>query len=310
MLAAQVPCLALNVVELAEELQRFLGEGALVVDPQIVEFPARVRKTPNLDHALSEQPLVPRVVVADELAAPAVEEVLGMRRAAALSEVVHDGVQGIELGRAVAPDVCAVRLALAGDQHRDRCFVSVQNRTLEQCRPQRIDQGLQAHAADSDPLGECRARYGQAGPLEDPFLSIQWLMIGVFGHQHLREQPSGGQPLVDHMGRYRRLDQRLALRTCPLATNVPLNMEDARRVVELLAHVLADALHRATATAHGSFRLVPHFDPRQVRRQWRPFRLVLGRLRRRPGSQRRELRTDCFEIRVDGLLEQAPLPAV
>ncbi len=139
---AQFPRLAFDIVELSEQLQRFLGQRALVVDPQIVEFPARVRQTPNLGHPLGEQPLVPRVVVADELPRPAVEELLRVRRGTAVGEVVNDGLHGIELRRAVAPDVRTVRAPLARLEHRHRRLVGVQHWTLEQHRPQRIDQGL------------------------------------------------------------------------------------------------------------------------------------------------------------------------
>src|SRR5206468_4784781 len=83
--------------------------------------------------------------------------------------------------------------------------------------------------------------------------------------------------------RHRRLDQGLALRTGPFAANVALNVEHAGGVVELLAHILADALQRAATTAHGSFRLMAHFHPRQMRRQ----RATLGLLLRRLHPRRR-----------------------
>jgi len=129
-------------------------------------------------------------------------------------------------------------------------------------------------SADTDPLGQRRARQRQTGSLEDPFLSIQRLMIGIFRHQHLREQPGGGQALIDHLCRHRRLDQRLALRTRPLAAYMPLDLEQPRRVIELFAHVLADALHRAAATAHRSFRLMSYFHPWQMGGQRRTPRLL------------------------------------
>src|ERR1700744_4985370 len=66
-------------------------------------------------------------------------------------------------------------------------------------------------------------------------------MIAVLRYQHLREQARGGDTLVDDLRRHRRLDQRFALRTHPLAAHVTLDREHARRVVELLADVFADA---------------------------------------------------------------------
>src|SRR5206468_3469010 len=140
--------------------------------------------------------------------------------------------------------------------------------------PQRIDQRLQAHATRTDPLRQRRAGYGHARPFEDAFLSIQRLVIRVLRHQDLGEQTRGRHALVDHLGRYRRLHQRLALRTGPFAADVSLDVNHARRVVELLAHVLADALHRAAATTYSLVRLMAYFHAGQVRRQRTTLRLV------------------------------------
>jgi hypothetical protein len=55
------------------------------------------------------------------------EEAFGMRRGAAVSEVIDDGGQRIERGRAVAPDVRPMGLGLARDEHRHRRFVGMQH---------------------------------------------------------------------------------------------------------------------------------------------------------------------------------------
>src|SRR5215212_10602664 len=102
---------------------------------------------------------------------------------------------GIELSRAIAPDIRPVRFAIAGLQHRDRCLIGMQHQTLEQYRPQRIDQWLQAHAASTDPLRERRAWYGNTGPFEDAFLPIKWLVIGVLCYKYLGQQSCCRQPL-------------------------------------------------------------------------------------------------------------------
>jgi hypothetical protein len=130
---------------------------------------------------------------------------------------------------------------------------------------------------------------------------------------HFEGSTKSGQlqnALVDHLRRHRGLDQRLTLRTGPFAANVPLDMEHARGVVELLAHVLANALHRTAATANGPFRLVAHFYPRQMRRKRAALGLRLRRLHLGGSSQRLELLSDRFEVRIDRLIEEAPLHAV
>ena len=51
---------------------------------------------------------------------------------------------------------------------------------------------------------------------------------------------------------HRRLGQGLAFAADPLAPDVALDREDARRVVELFADVLADALQSAAAAQRGA----------------------------------------------------------
>jgi hypothetical protein len=67
--------------------------------------------------------------------------------------------------------------------------------TLEQHRPQRLDQWLQAHTASTDPLRERRARYGHTSSFEDALLPIEWLVIRVFRHSTRASSPAVGSPL-------------------------------------------------------------------------------------------------------------------
>lgn len=135
-------------------------------------------------------------------------------------------------------------------------------------------------------------------------------MIGVLGHQHLGEQSSRGDALVDHLGGQRRLGEGLALGADPFAADVALHQEAPRGVVELLAHVLADALHFAAAAAHAALGLVADLDPRQVRGQGCAHGLVPGQVITLAGLQRLELLLDRFEVGADRLLEQARLHAL
>jgi hypothetical protein len=43
------------------------------------------------------------------------------------------------------------------------------------------------------------------GAAEDRFLAVQRQVVSVLGHQHLRQQPGGGDALVDDV----RIDRRL-----------------------------------------------------------------------------------------------------
>jgi hypothetical protein len=94
-LAVGIGHLALDVIQLAEELQRLLADLAAVVGPQLVELAPRVRHAADLGHAQLEAGLVAAEVVGDELALPArlvvragqPEEVAHMLAAAAVGEV-------------------------------------------------------------------------------------------------------------------------------------------------------------------------------------------------------------------------------
>ncbi|GMV02610.1 MAG: hypothetical protein AMXMBFR52_22660 [Burkholderiales bacterium] len=105
----------------------------------------------------------------------------------------------------------------------------------------------------------------------------------------------------------RYMRQRLALRTNPLAANLPLNREDARGVVELLGDVLADALERTAATADRRLRFVADLTSGQMRRQRLAFRLLLRRRRRFGRLRALELAGHRIEIGVDRLPEQTGL---
>ena len=93
LLGAHVVHLPLDLVECTEQLQRFLGQCAVVVAPQIVEFPARMREAANLGHARGEQRLVSRVVVAHELTRPAGEKFLRVHGSATVREIVNDAIR-------------------------------------------------------------------------------------------------------------------------------------------------------------------------------------------------------------------------
>src|ERR1700683_2170784 len=120
---------------------------------------------------------------------------------------------------------------------------------------------------------------------------------------------SSSYSLVDDVRRHGRLDQPLATATDPLAADVPLHLKDARRVVELLAHILADALETTSAAALGILRLVTYLPAREDCRERHTARLFLRR-RRRLLFQGFEFETDCFDIRIDALIEERALHGV
>lgn len=65
-----------------------------------------------------------------------------------------------------------------------------------------------------------------------------------------------GDAFINDLRGNRCLNQGFAFIADPLATDMPLNAEHARRVVELFTDVFADALEGAAALALGVFGLV------------------------------------------------------
>lgn len=89
-----------------------------------------------------------------------------------------------------------------------------------------------------------------------------------------------------------------------------LDLEPAGDVVELLAHILANALQRRAATADGAFGLMMYVAPRQVRRQGVALGLVPCRAGRIVRTQSSELRRERLEISRDRVFEQVALRAM
>ena len=78
----------LDVVECAEIFQRLFGDLALVVDVQLVEFPARVSGTSDFRDTQFESSLVAAIVIPHELVTPRSHELSGMFASTAAGEVV------------------------------------------------------------------------------------------------------------------------------------------------------------------------------------------------------------------------------
>ena len=91
---------------------------------------------------------------------------------------------------------------------------------------------------------------------------------------------------------------------------MPLDREDAWRVVQLLAHVLADMLQGAPARADGGLGLVMPIDARRVGRQRCALGARLRRCRLLRIEQLLELGFDGRDIGVDRFVEQHPLLSV
>ncbi len=74
-------------------------------------------------------------------------------------------------------------------------------------------------------------------------------MITVLGDHHLSQQPSGRDAFVDDLCWHCCLDQRFAVITDPFATDMTLDGEHARCVIQFFADIFTDAFQCATTWA-------------------------------------------------------------
>lgn len=123
----------------------------------------------------------------------------------------------------------------------------------------------------------------------------------------MSQQPCGWDAFVNDLGRNRCLDQGFALIADPLATDVTLDGEHTRRVVEFLADIFANALERAAALAVAVVGFVVNQRTWKLRRQRGAFRFLPSLRRNRRRLQRLKFGFDGCDIGVDQVIEQAGL---
>jgi hypothetical protein len=154
-----------------------------------------------------------------------------------------------------------------------------------------------------------------AGSGVDVFLPVVRQVVGEAADQRVGDQAAGRDAAIDHLGFGRLLHQLLAAPAGPLAVDVAVHEELCRNDVQLLADVLAHALHRLGAVgvrAGGVGRLVVVLDALQVLGQLlatRAARGVLGHhgCLRQLGLQRRQLRLQAGFVLGQGLGKQRAL---
>jgi len=121
------------------------------------------------------------------------------------------------------------------------------------------------------------------------------------------QQACGRDAFVDHLRRHRCLDKRFTLAAGPFSTYVLLDREHARRVIQLLADVFADALKLAAAHALGVLWFVTDHGSWKLRRQWRTLGLLTRSRRCGRRIDRLQLGFDGRDISMQEVVEQAAL---
>ena len=276
----------------------------------IVEPAPGVRHATHLGDALPESLLVAAEVIADQGALPVVQKAPGILAGPVVAEVVDHRPDGLFLPGHEGPQPALAGLpALFGDsQNPDGGFVGVQNALFEQFPAQGIHERLQRHTTLTHPAAQRGTGNRQARPAIDGFLAVQRQVVAILADQHVRQQPRGGDPLVDDARRHRGLFDAFAVRAGPDATLVVLDEEGTRDVTQFLALVIAHVFERAATGAAPVGRIVTDFGVWQPRWQGLPFGLATGLLFF-AGCRSGELCLDRGQILVDGLFEQQSLDA-
>lgn len=92
-------------------------------------------------------------------------------------------------------------------------------------------------------------------------------MVHELRDQHLCYQAGSRDALIDDVGRHWGLDQLLTHPADPFTTDMALDFELTRDVIELLTDILTDALEAATAAAFRVLGFVADVPARERRRQ-------------------------------------------
>jgi hypothetical protein len=129
---------------------------------------------------------------------------------------------------------------------------------------ERLDQRIKERRRPTDAVSERRALQGHPLAGVDLRLPIQRQVIGVLGHQDVRQEPRTGNAACDRPAWRRFLDDLLAARAGELRTHVPDHLEARRDVFQDFGDVLADLLHRPAAVGAGAGRGVFHGLARQA----------------------------------------------
>lgn len=200
--------------------------------------------------ALGKAGLVAGVIVVDQLALPLQKGPAVFVRAA-LGQIVDHGLEIIVSGAGIYPQVGAMRagFVLSVLEHLQCGLVGVQDVAPHQLGLQGTDQRLQLHAALTHPVAERGDGQRHALPGVDALQAVQGQVIAELGHQHMGQQPWGGDALVDDVRRHLLLGDALALAEQPAAPQVVLDREDAGHVCEFLGSVFTDAFEPAAAHA-------------------------------------------------------------
>ena len=237
----------------------------------IEELAADVRPTGDLGNALAVEPVEPGIAIGMKITPEPGEMHRGALRLAigCIAEQHSRGrIAGITaLVTNIGPEPTGPGATRAAREHRHRRVVGMQRRAAHHVPFERVDQRVEEPGRAPHPIGQRGAGEIDALPGIDARLAIEREVVGVLGHQHMREQPGTGTAALDRHGGHRHLDDALTRAAAETWSDVAHDAERGRDVVELLGYVLAHAPHGTAAIGTHARRLVQNLLARQMLRK-------------------------------------------
>jgi len=118
---------------------------------------------------------------------------------------------------------------------------------------QGVDQWPHQSRNLADHIGQRRTAEVDVFAGVDLSLAMQWQMVAIFCHQHMRQQTRPGATAADRQAGSRRLDNRLARPARQFRSDMADDAERARHILQDLCDILAEGA-QGTATVRAGTR--------------------------------------------------------
>ena len=195
-------------------VQCLAGRGGAGCGVDVEELAPDMRPAGHLCDAVAIEAVEPGIAIGVQIA-PEPGKMSGGSFALAVGRVVEQhGGRSLAASPAlvayIGPQPARPGATGARGQYRHRRVVGMEGRAAHDVALERVDQGAEERGRAPDPVGQGGAGKVDALASIDARLAVERQMVGVFGHQHMGEQPRTGSAALDGHGRQRRLHYALA----------------------------------------------------------------------------------------------------
>jgi hypothetical protein len=194
-------------IEAGDMVQRLAGRGGAGCGMDVEELAPDMRPTGYLCDALAIEPVEPGIAIGVQIALECSQVRDGAFALAVGRVAKQHGRRGLAASPAlvahIGPQPARPGATGAGGQNRHGRVVGVEGYATHDVALERVDQRVEERGRAPDPVGEGGAGKVDALARVDARLAIERQMVGVFGHQHMCEQPGTGPTPLDGHGTVR-----------------------------------------------------------------------------------------------------------